>query len=837
MLSHSITHLFDSQQKYFYTLQVNNDHDLRVVSFSLYEEISQPFKATIVVASTSYHLDFSKFLDHTGLFTLYRNGEVQRYLHGVITSIAKGDRKNRYYLYTLTLEPRIFKLGLRQNVRIFQQQSVEKIVTTLLKESGVFFFNWSLTAKYDYREYCVQYRETDLAFIDRLLAEEGMSYYFEHLEDRHIFVVYDRYTGTGALDRKIPYHLPQGGAAPAESIYSLYYREEIGFSHVKLTDYCFKKSAYTLSNDAQADLSSQGQNRQYFYYDYPGRYKEDISGERYTRKRLAKLRKALNTAEVNSDVLSLIAGYRLTLEDHIDDSLNRDWLVAKITHEGTQHQVLEEEGIEGTALYHNQATLIDAKSEWLSEGNSKPQIDGSQIAVVVGPDNEEIYCDEYARVRVKFPWDIYRTPEPSNDSGLSCWIRVSQDWAGAGWGSMQLPRVGQEVIVTFLNGDPDQPIITGRVYNNLQTTPYKMPRYKTVTTIKSKEVQGSGYNELILDDTYTKIKAMLHSTHGASQLSLGYIKSEHRVDKHPDHRGDGFELRTDEWGAIRAGKGLYISTDIREKAEKKQLDLEESIVQLEQALALARELARAADTSQTYRTDVDNQESQFKGVYQELKSPGMLLNSPEGITLTSPKSIQASSSQNIALTSYQSIDMSSFKDFRVAAKTNVSILAVEKDLNLIANQGRMKIQAQNNELELSSKQELRVISNDNSIVIAAQNGIKLVSGGAYILIKDGKVEIGGPQPLDIKTAGFNVVGSNNMPYNFTNYGSENPMLNDEMFVIKDDEGNPIPGFKYKIEREDGEVFRGRTNHKGETMRIGTGNKELGLKVFPDRGNE
>ena len=147
----------------------------------------------------------------------------------------------------------------------------------------------------------------------------------------------------------------------------------------------------------------------------------------------------------------------------------------------------------------------------------------------------------------------------------------------------------------------------------------------------------------------------------------------------------------------------------------------------------------------------------------------------------------------------------------------------------------MKIQAQNNELELSSKQELRVISNDNSIVIAAQNGIKLVSGGAYILIKDGKVEIGGPQPLDVRTAGFNVVGGNSMPYNFKSYGSDNPLLNDEMFIIKDDEGNPIPGFKYKIVRDDGEVFRGRTNHAGETMRIGTGNKELGFKVFPDRG--
>ena len=138
---------------------------------------------------------------------------------------------------------------------------------------------------------------------------------------------------------------------------------------------------------------------------------------------------------------------------------------------------------------------------------------------MVGPEDEEIYCDEYGRVRVKFPWDIYRTPDPVDPSNLSCWIRVAQNWAGAGWGAMQLPRIGQEVIVSFLNGDPDQPIITGRVYNNLQTTPYKMPAYRTVTRIKSKEHHGSGYNELILDDTQKKIKAMLHSTHGASQLS------------------------------------------------------------------------------------------------------------------------------------------------------------------------------------------------------------------------------------------------------------------------------------------------------------------------------
>lgn len=253
---------------------------------------------------------------------------------------------------------------------------------------------------------------------------------------------------------------------------------------------------------------------------------------------------------------------------------------------------------------------------------------------------------------------------------------------------------------------------------------------------------------------------------------------------------------------------------------KKQLDLEESIVQLEQALALAKELARAADTAQTYRTDVDNQESQYKDVYQELKSPGMLLSSPEGIALTSPKSIQASSSQNIALTSYQSIDMSSFKDFRVAAKTNVSILAVEKDLNVIANQGRMKIQAQNNELELSSKQELRITSNEDRVVIMADKEILLASGDAYIRIRDGKVEIGGPLPLDVKTAGFNVVGSSTLGVETDGSPVADVKLYKERFQLLLPSGKPMTMFDYKIAGKDGE-FISRTDKDGYTREVFT----------------
>lgn len=761
---YSIDQFSDSKQKYFYTFQTGQYTNLKVVSFSLEEEISQPFIARIVIASERYNFDYGEFLDVNGLLTLYRNGEVQRYLHGVITSIEKSDRKNRYYLYTITLEPRIFRLGLRKNVRIFQHQTIQEIVTTLLKESGIFYYDWNLKAQYTPREYCVQYRETDLEFIDRLLAEEGLSYYFHHLKDRHTIIIYDHYTGTMRLDRTIPYHLPQGGAHPEESIYSLSYREKIGFSSVKLTDYCFKKSNYTLVENSIFKFDS-GQRNHYFYYDYPGRYKSEENGERYSRKKLAELRKALNRAFIKSDILELEAGYSFTLSAHIDDSFNKEWLIAKIKHTGTQYQVLEEEGIVAETLYYNEALLVDTKTEWFSKGNPKPQIDGSQIGVVVGPEGEEVFCDEYGRVRVKFPWDIHRMPEPMDDSGFSCWIRVAQNWAGKGWGSVQLPRIGQEVIVSFLNGDPDQPIITGRVYNDQQVLPYKLPYYKTITTIKSKEHHGDGYNELVLDDTQKRIKAMLHTTHGASQLSLGYIKSEYKVNQNPEHRGDGFELRTDEWGAIRAGKGLYISADVRGKATGKQLDIDEAIFQLQHALKIATSLANASKEASVFPTvNNDKQKSQLKTAFTDVKQPTIIASAPDGIALTSPENIQISSQSDVVLTSEDSVNISTYSDFRVASKEAISLFGVEKDVSIIANKGRIKIQAQHDELEVIANKRIQVLSTDDEIIIAGEKGLILTAQGASIELKDGNITLKAPGVIEHKGSGFPFNGPEK--YNF-----------------------------------------------------------------------
>ncbi|MBF3363358.1 type VI secretion system tip protein VgrG, partial [Pseudomonas aeruginosa] len=185
----------------------------------------------------------------------------------------------------------------------------------------------------------------------------------------------------------------------------------------------------------------------------------------------------------------------------------------------------------------------------------RPRIDGPQIATVVGPAGEEIHCDEWGRVKVQFPWDH----EGRHDEFSTCWIRVAQNWAGADWGHMAIPRIGQEVIVDYLDGDCDQPIVTGRTYRATNRPPYALPDHKILSTIKSKEYKGSRANELRIDDTTAQISAALMSDHGASALHLGYLTHPRPEGGKP--RGEGFELRTDEHGAVRAAKGLLLSTE------------------------------------------------------------------------------------------------------------------------------------------------------------------------------------------------------------------------------------------------------------------------------------
>ncbi|WP_231571906.1 type VI secretion system tip protein TssI/VgrG [Vibrio jasicida] len=449
-----------------------NDDSLVVHQFDGYESLSsdliaQPqchgFRYDIELASRNFNLSADGIIDELAELSVYRDGRCVQRVVGIVRSFTQGNIGKHHAYYSLTLVPSLERLSLRHNSRIFQQKTAIDIISQILAEMEISDVVFALVRECEPREFCVQYRETDLAFIQRIAAEEGMFYYFEHQDGLHTLVFSDNTEGLPRLDAPVMYNNLGGGVASVPYISSIESHIKSEVSEVTLQDRTFKKPNYTFSEVLQAKADHQRDD--YTYYDFPARFKDQDLGKAFTQIRLEYLRREAHTATGESDHALIRAGYRFALSDHYHQDFNRDWLVVSVHHRGEQKQALEENAGEGVTSYSNTFMVVPSTVTWRPTPQTKPQVDGSMTALVVGPDNEEIYCDEFGRVRVQFPWDRYS----ENNEHASCWIRVSQGWAGSSYGTMFIPRVGHEVIVSFLNGDPDQPIVTGSTYhaNNL----------------------------------------------------------------------------------------------------------------------------------------------------------------------------------------------------------------------------------------------------------------------------------------------------------------------------------------------------------------------------------
>ncbi|WP_000308897.1 type VI secretion system Vgr family protein, partial [Vibrio cholerae] len=282
------------------------------------------------------------------------------------------------------------------------------------------------------------------------------------------------------------------------------------------------------------------------------RYKDDVNGAAFSQIRLDYLRRHAHTATGQSNEPLLRAGYKFDLQEHLDPAMNRDWVVVSINHQGEQPQALQEEGGSGATTYSNQFSLIPGHLHWRAEPQPKPQVDGPMIATVVGPEGEEIFCDEHGRVKIHFPWDRYS----NGNEQSSCWVRVSQGWAGSQYGFIAIPRIGHEVIVSFLNGDPDQPIITGRTYHATNTPPYSLPEHKTKTVLRTETHQGEGFNELSFEDQAGKEQIYLH----AQKDFDGLIENDHTtVIRHDQH----LTVENDQFSQIKHNQHLTVEGESR----------------------------------------------------------------------------------------------------------------------------------------------------------------------------------------------------------------------------------------------------------------------------------
>jgi type VI secretion system secreted protein VgrG len=468
------------------------DDALLLDSFTGVERVSQPFRFVLRLLSPDANIDMQALLTKPAVISFNMTEEIERHVHGHIVRISLLEcGEDGMAAYEAEMAPWLWFLNRFSDCRIFQNKTVPAIVEQVFRDRGFSDYQLKLQGSFPQREYVVQYRETDFNFVSRLLEDEGIFYYFEQSQDKHTLVLAnDNSVLAPCLNKpQARYLATTGSSQPEDTVVSLETEFKTHTGTASLTDYDFEKPGTSLYATLAGKLPGED-------YDYPGKYKTKDDGARYSRIRLEEREVALTTVHGASNCMGFECGYKFTLTDHFRDSANTTYMITALEHKARNASYRG--GHQDPFEYSHRFEAIPASTPYRPPRTArKPAIHGSQTAVVAGKPGEEIWTDKYGRVKVQFFWDR----QGKSDENSSCWIRVAQGWAGKGWGMMYIPRIGQEVVVTFLEGDPDRPIIAGSVYNADLITPYPLPDEQTKSGVKSMSSKGGGgFNEIRFED-------------------------------------------------------------------------------------------------------------------------------------------------------------------------------------------------------------------------------------------------------------------------------------------------------------------------------------------------
>jgi type VI secretion system secreted protein VgrG len=750
-----------------HTLEVRKvDALLDVLAFDGEEHLSQPFTYKIEFTCTEPNIAPPQMLGQDACFTLhaaplneplkmtYSSSEqpriLQRTVHGVVTGFQRLSDSNDEARYAITLQPRFALLGKGRQFRIYQHQSVPEIVESILRsrhdmEGQDFLFK--LVREYPKREQVMQYGESDLAFIDRLLAEVGIWYRFASDERLKIGVVEfhddQRHYRFGT---ELPLRSPSGfSSSGQDAVWQLQTCHKVVEQHVNIRAYHYRDARAYLDGDIDQSRGAKTTYGEAYHYAEPYTVlgdaidqAEDLlseSGHFYARLRHERyLNDQTRLSGVSSSAV-LELGQVLKITDGAPQAFEPGAVITRLTTRAARDRSFEAtfEAIPYSEDVCFRPPLL-----------AKPQMAGTIPARVTSRQQHDLYAeiDIEGRYKVNFLFDR-DSWKPGQES---MWLRLARPYAGDTHG-LHLPLIqGTEVAVAFEHGDPDRPYIAHALHDDRHPDHVTLGKRDYTRNV----LRTPSNNKLRMEDRRGEEHVKLSTEHsGKSQLNLGHL-----VDAKKQKRGEGFELRTDGWGAIRGGKGLFISADTQPKAQGQVLDMNIAVAQLQQAGEQLHNLSTDAQTAKADPADVQAQLNLLKEDLEQLKTSVLLLSAPQGIALTSGRHLQLAAQQNLMLNAGAQADISVVKRLFIGVGQGLSLFVRKLGIKLIANQGPVSIQAQNDALELMARHNLQITSTEDEIHIVAKKKIVINGGGSYITLDPSSIESGTAGDYLVKGASY-----------------------------------------------------------------------------------
>ncbi|MFM0340886.1 type VI secretion system Vgr family protein [Paraburkholderia fungorum] len=732
-------------------------------------------------------------------------GAGTREITGVVTSAKIVREEGRSIVYAMTLRPWLWLATKNQDCRLFQDMTVVEITDAVLA-AYAFPVDKRLTAPrphetYPKRDIQSQHWESDFRFLCRLWQEWGLYFWFEHSDGKHRLVLCDSmgaHQPHGSAYRTIRFEAPTGRRIDAEHIHALTVENSVSTGTVSTVDYDYTWPRADLGAKREDPRNTAFAHQEHYAWgDYAqpqsgaggltGEHNQPLSEADFLALVRVQAKRSLGLrATGQGNLRGLVAGQTFTLTHYPQRAANREYLVV------SSRLDIEDVGEEAAAgqRYRCQTDFeLQPTSETfrLPRTIEKPRTHGPENAVVTGPEDQEIWTDAYGRIKVQFMWDR----QGRQDERSSCWVRVSSPWQGNHFGAVHLPRVGQEVLVDHLRGDPDLPVVTGRVVNAFQQPAWKLPDNQALSGFRSRELGHAGAggraNHLVMDDTQGRIQTQLSSDHALSQMNLGSITRIPGNEGRQDPRGEGFELRTDAHGVLRAAQGMLLTTEARANAQAhvKDLgetvqrltharDLQESLSALAQQHAAQDEGADQSDVAKAVRTQNDairGGAKTDKNAFPEFTTPHLTLASPVGIQSTTAGSTHLASDEHLALTTGGHVGIATGKSLFASVARSFRVFAHKLGIRLVAASGSVRIEAQDDNVEMIAKRVVEIISSSDWINLKAKQGIRINGGGSELVISaDGIVGFTNGKFL-IHSASAQLMGPRGRPLELPAFGA------------------------------------------------------------------